>query len=55
MKKTDMGGTLDNAWEKPKLEWGKGDPVFPSAPTAELSEMFILQFYSLKSSQWKSP
>lgn len=56
MKKNDMGGALDDAWEKPRLEWAKGDPdpAFPSAPTAQLSEMFILQFYSVKASHWKS-
>lgn len=38
-----MAGALDYAWKKPRLEWGKGDPapVFPFAPTAQLSEMFI--------------
>lgn len=43
MEKTDTGGTLDDAREKPRLEWGKGDPAqgFPCAPTAQLLEMFI--------------
>lgn len=38
-----MGGALDDAWEKPRLEWGKGDPapVFPSSPMAQLSVIII--------------